>query len=460
MKRSNKHAITKKIFAPLGGGINVAVPPEQISEAEMQKCENFIYERDSARLVGRGGLQLLTTFQNRIRSMYYDIETNTIFAFLENRDCYQLTVGSGTVQKKYLDKVSGEKPAKCCKFSSKLFVATGENLQVYDFKDNFLKTITSAPKCDLLFYRFSRLAVTMTGSDRITYSSVGDADSEQAWVENMNDDSSSKWLDISGNDGGDIIDIVPLATDMIIFKDNGTAHQFVGDADFNSWAVYTVASQTDLIKGFEPGMCATNIGQGVVFLSLRGLKTLSATQDYGNITAADIGSKFNKLITNNMFEPRLYHLSRHMTIIIQPTSDAKYFVAYNYGMNAATVLKFGIDVNYILETKDDLFVASGNGIYRWTNEATLDGDVPIQYLLSPKDIIGSEKVLLKAIDTKFSSDRAGTAIFSVGERLKASMPTNSRKKIKITHSEETIHMEISSNSRFEVDHIMLDIADL
>ena len=129
MKRASKHQFQKITLAPLGGGINVALPPEQIADNEMQECENFIYERDSARLVGRGGLRSLVTFESRVKSMFYDIETNTTFVFLENRDCYQLTLSSGNVQKIYLDKVTGYEVPRCCKFNNNLFVASGGLLQ-------------------------------------------------------------------------------------------------------------------------------------------------------------------------------------------------------------------------------------------------------------------------------------------------------------------------------------------
>lgn len=462
MKRSNKHAVSKVNFSPLNGGINVSQPPEQIGNNEMQVCENFIYDKDSQRLVGRGGLKKVSSFDSNIKSMYYDMDTNQTFVFLENRDCYMLILSSTETKRTYLDKVTGKGIAKCEKFKDKLFVATGELLQFYDYSEdkNYLQAITDGPVCDDLFYRWGRLMVTMSGSDRITYSSVGDASSDVAWKENTNDPSSSKWIDIGPDDSGDIINIVPLATDIIVFKSNGKAYQFVGDSSVDTWSVYNVANFTDLTGNFTAGMAASNIGNQVVFLSLRGLKTLSATMDYGNIASADIGDKFNKLITDNMYEPAMYNLRRHKMLIIRPTADKKYFVAYNYSLNSATVIKFGFDVEYILETKDDVFVASKNNIYLWSNEATQDDTTPIEYVIKPKQVLGSDEMLVKAIDTKFNSDRAGDVNFSIGERLNIVMPANSRRKVLCNHSTDIIDISVRSNTRFELDHIYLDMAEL
>lgn len=241
MRRSNKHQYNRVMLSPLSGGINVAQVAEQIGDNEMQECQNFIYERDSMRLVGRGGLEPLTEFEDYIRGLHYDIYSNTTFVFLVNRDCWQLVLSSGEVQKRYLGKVTGEEKPRCERFKDKLFFASGGNLQFYDFSDGSqLQTLTKSPICDRLFYRYGRLAVAMTGSDRITYSATGDATSELAWEENTNDDSLMKWIDIGSDDAGDIVDIVPLATDMIIFKSGGKAYQFVGDADFNSLVASTM----------------------------------------------------------------------------------------------------------------------------------------------------------------------------------------------------------------------------
>lgn len=462
MKRSNKHGVTKTNLYPLNGGINVSQAPEQIADNEMQECQNFVYDKDSQRLVGRGGLKAISTFDLPIRGMYYDVDTNLTFVFLTNRDCYSVLLEDNENQRTYLDKVTGDEIPKCCKFQDMLFVASGEHLQYYDFSTSapYLQSITDSPTCDNLFYRWGRLMVTQAGTDRITYSSIGDASSDAAWAENMNDASSSKWLDIGEKDGGDIQEIVPLATDIMIFKSNGKVYQFTGDSDIDTWAVYNIANFTDLTKDFTSGMCATNIGNEVVFLSLRGLKTLTAVQDYGNIATSDIGAKFNKLLTDNLYEPKIYHLRRQRMLIIQPGADKTYFVCYNYGMDAATTLKFAFDVDYILETKDDIFVAAGNTVYLWTIEATTDDNEPIDYIIKPKDIIGSDELLVKAIDTKFSSDHAGTAIVKIGDRLKVNMPTSYRRKVLCNHSCDIIHMEITSNSRFELDHIMLDTVGL
>ena len=146
--------------------------------------------------------------------------------------------------------------------------------------------------------------------------------------------------------------------------------------------------------------------------------------------------------------------------MIRPKADQSYFVAYNYGIGSATIVKFGMGVQFILETKDDVFVACGNTIYRWSVEATMDDNFPIEYIVKPKVVLGSDEILVKAIDTKFTSDHAGSATVKIGERLEVDMPTNNRHKVRCNHSTERLELTVASNSRFEIDHIALDVADL
>lgn len=459
MRRASKHKSQAIAFANLTGGVNTSTTPELIGDNDLVACQNFVY--DAQRLVGRGGLKALDTFNSEIISLYYDIESNTTFVFLKDRNVWQCTISNGTVSKRHIGKVGGARPPKCEKFKGNLFVVSGDKLQYYDFSlGGQLITITNSPMCDLVFYRFARLMVCMTGSDRIYYSATGDATSKVAWEEDTNDASLSQWIDIGDCDSGDIVDIVPLATDIMVFKNNGKAYQFAGDADTSSWAVYNVANYTDLTGNFTAGHCATNIGNEVVFISLRGLKTLSATQDYGNISASDIGGKFNNLLTKSMYEPALYNMPRHRMIFIRHTSDRKFYVVYNYSLGAATTCYFGIDVNYILETKDDVFVAGGSKLYLLDDTATTDDELPIEYVVKPRGIISTEEMLVKSIDTKFSSDHAGSALLTIGERLRVDMPTNARRKVRCNHSCDYIDLTVSGTSRFALDHITLEVSDL
>lgn len=450
MRRTNKHQINRVSFIGMTGGVNISQAPEQIADTEMQQAQNFIYAIDSKRLKGRGGLGLLNTTDETIRDMWYDVDTNVLLLFTTTFKVYRYVMGQTPI---YIGKLNGSYSPMCAKFMDKIWIASGGKLQYYDYTQNAeLQTVSDSPTCSMVFQRFSRIAVSQDGTNGFYLSSVGDG---TEWAEDTNRADKEQWLDVGYGDSGTITAIVPLATDIIFIKSNGKIYQLSGDADPNDWQV------TEIANGTDPAgtNCAVNIGNSVVFLSIRGLKSLAAVMEYGNIATADIGDKFNGLITENMYEPRFYHLQRHSLLLIRPTSDYSYFVAYNYQLGSATTLKFNMDIDAICETNDDILVSSENKIYQWDDRYTDDDGKKIEYVLQPKATMGMEQMLMKAIDTKFSSDYSGKATVQEGT-LKVSVPTDTRNKIKCNHSTDYMDITITSNDRFIVDHIMVEVADL
>jgi len=452
MRRSTKHAATRLQFTDFTGGINVAVSGEQIAQNEMQVCKNFIYKPDSRRLAGRGGLSKpITNFTDKVKDIFYDVDTNTFLVFLNNKEIYSLTTTNSIPN--LVGNLTGSQNPVCCKFQDKLWIASGDKLQYYDFSTtDSISTVLNGPICDIVFERFARLAVVKTGNDRITYSGTGDG---TFWTEDNSNDSSSKWIDVGYGDSGDIIAVVPLATDLIIFKSNGKIYQLCGDKDSASWVVYNISNLTDAIGK----RCAVNVGNQVIFISRQGLKTVSTTMDYGNIATGDIGDKINKLITSKLYEPRIFNLRRHKTLLIRPTDDWSFFIAYNYALNAATTLKFSMPVTSIVETMDKIVIASNQSLYYWDEDYTKDSEDLIDYKIVVKDTISFDKILVKSIDSNLVSTQAGAAKLTI-DKLSVDIPTNSRKKIRCNHSTEKISVDLTSNSPFEISHIVLEVADL
>lgn len=454
MKRSNKHSNAQRtVFSDLTGGINIAQAPEQIPETDLQVCQNFLYDIDSKRLTGRGGLsEPMYTFNSPITDSWYDVDQNILFFTCEDQTLHSVLIGHAPED---IGRLTGKSNPMFAKFMDKVWIASGDHLQYYDYRT--LSTVTSSPTCDLVFQRFARLAVGLTGNDRTTWSAVGDGTS---W-ENITDssqgpvDSSAAWLDVGYGDSGDILSIIPLATDLLFIKSNGMIYQLTGDAQPASWVVNKLCSDTDPI-GKET---AASVGSEVVFLSRRGLKTLAAVMDYGNIRATDIGDKFNGLLTQNMWEPQFFNMRRHRTLLIRASEDKTNLVAFNYLLGSATVLKFAVPITSVVETADEVYVTSGASVYKWDETYTDDNGTPIEYALMPHDVISTEEMLIKSVDTKFSSDHAGTATVQTGT-LSVTMPTNTRRKVKCNHSTPKISLSVTSHDRFILDHIALEVADL
>lgn len=108
----------------------------------------------------------------------------------------------------------------------KVWIASGGKLQYYDYTQNGqLTAVQDSPTCNIVFQRFSRIAVSMDGTDGFYLSGIGDGTD---WAEDTNRADKEQWLDVGYGDSGDIAAIVPLATDIIFIKTNGKIYQLSG----------------------------------------------------------------------------------------------------------------------------------------------------------------------------------------------------------------------------------------
>ena len=69
------------------------------------------------------------------------------------------------------------------------------------------------------------------------------------------------------------------------------------------------------------------------------------------------------------------------------------------------------------------------------------------------------ELLLKKIETKFKSDHAGNIEFN-SDRLNLLVPSNNRKIVNVNHSTEKITIVLSSETNFEFERIVLEVAEL
>lgn len=450
MRRIAKHNATVLSFADFSGGINVMTTGDLIAQNEMQECQNFWFLGNQRSLQPRGGLFAVGSADTELVSAYYDNDSNTLLVFDTKGGVYHASSDGKNVNK--VGSLTGKQRPVCAKFQDMIWIASGGKLQFYDYTSHTISTVLNGPTCDMVFQRFARLCVSMSGTDRITYSATGDGTD---WTEDSNDLSKSQWIDVGYGDSGDIIAVAPLATDLMIIKNNGMIYQLTGDADVSSWAVYRIASETDAVGR----QAAVPIGNDVIFVSRGGLKTLSTTMDYGNIATAEIGQKFNLLVTQSQYDPQAVHLRRRKLLLVRPTEDRSYWLAYNYAVGAATTLHFSVPVHDIVETQDRVLVVAGVFLYELAEEHLRDGETPIDYAIRLKDVVSSEKIIVRSVDMDAQAAQAGTVSVNV-DCVALDMPTNQRRKVRCNHTTPKMEISLSGSSPFLLKHVLVEVADL
>lgn len=204
--------------------------------------------------------------------------------------------------------------------------------------------------------------MTHRGDDNLYYSATGDAKSENAWKEDSNVDSSSKWLEVGYKDDGDIITCKPMANDLLVFKTNGRIYSVSNE--YPSWTVSQVGEKShaqDMQRSIEI------VGNSVAFITANGIRSVDTVQTYGNFTMNEIGYKFNKRLTEVVYKPMCWNIvSKRQLVIIPDARNRQKVFIYQYNMDAGFELEFPFAVDDVAETANGVILLSGNSLYRWS----------------------------------------------------------------------------------------------
>lgn len=416
------------VLSDFTGGINTAAAAYMLADNEAQLLEN--YEYDYNRLRTRGGLSApiaTCSEETDVESGFYDFETGCFFLFgktptleTDTAKIYKTDLTTTT----YLGKLTGRERPVCCKYDSKVFIASGDHYQVYDYVAG-LSTIANSFLTDNIFERFGRIATTKQGDDNQHYSSTGDATSAAAWTDDSNDDSTAKWLEVGYKDGGDIVTTKPLANDLMVFKTNGKIYQISGE--YPSWVCMVAGANSDVQatkKSIE------TVGDNIVFMTQSGLKSLGTVSTYGNFSMNEIGYKFNRSLSATVYKPILWNIVRKRQLIIAPNyADRKVLYVYQYNMDSGMKLVFPQPVNDIFDTPDGTVMLIGNSLYRWGFDYANDNGTAITSKVKTKKFMSSKKFIVRSFDFSLESAATGNFNVTIGDKTFA-YPLNSTRRIR------------------------------
>ena len=380
-------------FSDFTGGINSSVAPQLLAGNEYLQIKNFEYDKN--RLVTRGGLsEALSTYAENIKAVFYDESTNVFLVVLTDKSVYEDNlVDTPTLA----GTLTGTSMPHFCRFDGKIFIASGGKLQYFNYSTHALVTIAASKLCDFVFERFGRIVVTHTGDDNLYYTAVGDP-YETGWTENTNDDSAAKSLEIGYKDDGDIQKIMPISGDIAIFKTNGRIYSLSGE--YPNWTVQMVGDHTDTISSES----ITDLGSTIVFLTNSGLKSMEAVQNYGNFSVnTEFARKFNKsLVGGTVYNPKLCNIYRKRQLLICPdTSSAdgkKKWYCFQYDIGACINFEFALPITDMQDTRDDVIIASGKSLYRWSRESATDNGTAIDQLIETKEFATSRQIYTRMVD--------------------------------------------------------------
>ncbi len=450
MPIEREQQMTAYNFSDFSGGMNTAQPPEQIADNEAELILN--YEYDYNRLRTRGGTSApLVRVDDTIKSFYYDAATEAYLLFGAGTDkikgnIYLAYIGEPAT---LLGQLTGNERPVCCKFDGCIYIASGDKLQYFDYKQLF--TVESSKLCDNVFERFGRLVTTHRGDDNLYCSATGDAKSKDAWTDNSNDDSSSKWLEVGYKDDGDIITCKPMANDLLVFKTNGRIYSVSGE--YPAWNVSQVGEKSyaeDIQKSIEI------VGDSVAFITRNGIRSVDTVQTYGNFTMNEIGYKFNKSLTANISNPMCWNAVSKRQLIIRPSSsNKKLLFIYQYNMMAGYELVFPFDIDDMAETSNGIIILSGNALYRWSFEYATDNGQPIKTKLVTRRLTTAVAFYTRKYDIQIEGDVSGVVNLTAGKQSWKHLLKKPRRLKYLYDTLNSLQLTLSSESQHTITTIVL-----
>lgn len=450
MPIEREQQMTAYNFSDFSGGMNTAQPPEQIADNEAELIMN--YEYDYNRLRTRGGTSApLVSVDDSIKSFYYDAATEAYLLFGAGTDkvkgnIYLAYIGEPAT---LVGQLTGNERPVCCKFDGCIYIASGDKLQYFDYEQLFI--VESSKLCDNVFERLGRLVTTHRGDDNLYYSATGDAKSKDAWTDNSNDDSSSKWLEVGYKDDGDIITCKPMANDLLVFKTNGRIYSVSGE--YPAWNVSQVGEKSyaeDIQKSIEI------VGDSVAFITRNGIRSVDTVQTYGNFTMNEIGYKFNKSLTANISNPMCWNVVSKRQLIIRPSSsNKKLLFIYQYNMMAGYELEFPFDIDDMAETSNGIIILSGNALYRWSFEYSTDNGQPIKTKLVTRRLTTAVAFYTRKYDIQIEGDVSGVVNLTAGKQSWKHLLKKPRRLKYLYDTLNSLQLTLSSESQHTITTIVL-----
>lgn len=403
-----------------GGGLNLSASEFYLKENEYAACKNTCYERNGGRLRTLEPLDLVYTAAASVTSIFNSLAYGLFYVC--GQSLYKFTNGVAA----YLGELNGTETPTFADYGEetdrKVYIASGSVVQYYD--GNGLYTQTPQPvdannpsgdkwnSASDVLVREGRLLLARSGKDRLKFSGVGDPTDWQTEDngEDVYTDADAVWVDIGYKQGGDIIRIVPVASDLIIFRTDGSLYRLSGT--YPDWLAPQIGSNVSPINRDS----VVAIGDDAMFVDKdRGLRKVSYLKDaYNDLSIAEKeGTKINPYLAAHVTSDcRMWTLPDRGEVWIRPNSGNTVFT-YNSRYDGWNIVDLGTEVTAACEVDGVVYLALGTKI------CTLNDEAANVYLhpetsLSFAPIYSKDRVAAEYLQCRLGKDANAAAVLSVG----------------------------------------------
>ena len=378
MKLGTKHgdAQTTVVRADFSGGLNTTANIDGIAENQLSLALNVEVDHATGHLKTVAGTSDVFMFPN-IYAAAYDEINRKLLLVTTDRKIYALS-NDGKLSDS-LGTLNGTLYPISTGWEDGLLIAAGGKLQY--FNGSTLSTIEDSPNATGVYVRAGRILVT--DDNNVRYSGVGD---ETNWTEDTNDDSSSKFVEAGYKDGGKLIGMVNLSTDVLLVKNNRRLYRLSGE--FPNWAISEVSRNVE-VSG-RLGFCA--VTDSVFILGRNAVQNIQTTNAYGDMKPQNVAT----LITSEIQKLPVDAKLRYVPPLNQIWAiSGRTVLLFDLVTNAWYKREFNSPVVDVISVGDAVFVIKPDRVSRLDGSTFYDAGIPLQWKWQAQRLVSQHAYLLK-----------------------------------------------------------------
>lgn len=466
-------------FSDNSGGVNISQEPDKIAENECVNATNFQFNYYSGKFCTRPAIDSpIDTESQPVTHIWYDSSTRLTYFFVGGagqKKTIKVLNGAGVIST--IGQTSGniDKP-KCLNFGGNVFIASGRKLQAYLVQPppwlvsqrNRLVTLdgssvaggvlNDSPNVDVLYYKSGRLVCATSGDDTIYYSAVGDALSEKAIgidYDDPDDESSAKYIsNVGADDAGKFLTIVPMSTDIVVFKTSGNVYTVSGEAP--NWYISLIGTNSDAVGA----NAIVTFANDVAFVSTQGLRKLTNSATYGNYSTEEFGGKCNPDIMDGVSNPWIADLRDRRQMVVAKNNYSDLYI-FHYNLGAFTTWNFGgVTINAMAETQNGVLVGGvkdNQGFLAYLSDTIVSdfNEIPIQQTYKSR-VVHDYDLLNSHINNVTISTELGdgnTTVACNGNTFATLDANTAVKHVRTQIRAETLQYSLSTTNRINIEHL-------
>ena len=223
----------------------------------------------------------------------------------------------------------------------------------------------------------------ITSGNNIYYSYTGD---EETWVEDTNDDASAKFVEAGYKDGGKLIGMINLSTDVLLIKDNRRLYRLSGE--YPNWQMNEVSRNVEV----SGRLSFCSVADSVFILGRNEVQNIQTTNFYGDVKPQNVAT----LITSEIQKLPPNTILRHVPPLNQVWAiNGKVALVFDLVTQSWYKREFNSEVVDVLPIGDEVLVVKKKQLTRLSNTSFYDDGSPLHWRWQGQRLVSQHDYLLK-----------------------------------------------------------------